>query len=283
MLVEMREGLRQFFMYWQFYDLKQNPFSLTPDPAFFFPNPHHEDALATLINSLHKRQGIGAILGDAGLGKTLLLHVYLTLAQQRPYKTMYVAYTDLAFRTLLQMLYQALGLDFATATLDMLLTACRQHAVILGIDEAHLMPTLTLKKLWTLVEYAASAGAILHIVLAGHRDLETKLDALTLHHLTPGPVVRYTLAPFTPKASRAYIDHRLAQITTQAETVFSSRALTRIIKAAQGVPGTLNVLCMNTLIAGFWAQQRPVSAKVAREAIAQVQGSSPSPLRRWWS
>ena len=23
-------------MYWQFYDLKQNPFSLTPDPAFSF-------------------------------------------------------------------------------------------------------------------------------------------------------------------------------------------------------------------------------------------------------
>ena len=45
--------LRQLFMYWQFYDLKQNPFSLTPDPAFFFPNPHHEDALATLIDSLH--------------------------------------------------------------------------------------------------------------------------------------------------------------------------------------------------------------------------------------
>ena len=269
-------GATAVFMYWQFYDLKQNPFHLTPDPACFFPNPPHEDALATLIDSLHKHRGIGAILGAAGLGKTLLLHVYLTLAQQRQYKTIYVAYTDLAFRNLFQVLYQALGLDFATATLDMLLAACQQRAVIL-----HLMPTLTLKKLWTLAEYAASAGAILHIVLAGHSELDPKLDALTLHHLTPEPVVRYTLSPFTPKESRAYIDHRLAQATTQAETIFTSRALTRIIKAAQGVPGALNVLCTNALIAGFWAQQRPVSARVAREAIAQVQGPDPSQLRRW--
>jgi len=94
-------------MYWQFYDLKQNPFALTPDPACFFPNPHHEDALATLIDSLHKHQGMGALLGAAGLGKTLLLHVYLRLAQQRQYKTIYVAETDLAFRTLLQVLYEA--------------------------------------------------------------------------------------------------------------------------------------------------------------------------------
>ena len=270
-------------MYWQFYDLKQNPFSLTPDPACFFPNPHHEDALATLIDSLHQHQGMAALLGDAGLGKTLLLHVYLTLAQQRQYKSIYVAYTDLTFRTLLQVLYQALELDFATATLDMLLAACQQHSVILSIDDAHLMPTLILKKLWTLAEYAASAGAILHIVLAGHPDLDTNLDALAWHHLTPAPVVRYTLSPFTPKESRAYIYHRLAQATTQTETVFTSRALTRIIKAAQGVPGTLNILCTNALIAGFWAQQRPVSARVAREAIAQVQGSSPFQRRRWWS
>jgi general secretion pathway protein A len=270
-------------MYWQFYDLKQNPFSLTPDPAFFFPHRHHEAALATLIDGFHKRQGIGALLGDAGLGKTLLLHVYLTLAQQRQYKTVYVTYTDLTFRTLLQLVYQALDLDFATATLDILCTACRQHSIILGIDDAHLMPTLTLKKLWTLVEYAASAGAILYVVLTGQRDLESKLDTLTWHHLTPDPVGRYTLSPFTPKASRAYIDYRLAQTTTQVETVFSSKALTRIIKAAQGIPGTLNTLCMNTLIAGFWVQQRPVSAKVAREVIAQVQRPSRSQLRRWWS
>jgi general secretion pathway protein A len=270
-------------MYWQFYDLKQNPFSLTPDPAFFFPNRHHEDALAALIDGFHTRQGIGALLGDAGLGKTLLLRVYLTLAQQRQYKTVYVTYTDLAFRTLLQTLYQALGLDFATAMLDTLLTVCRQHSVILGIDDAHLMPTLILKKLSTLVEYAASAGATFQLVLAGHQDLASTLDTLTLHHLTPGPVVRYTLSPFTPQESRAYIDYRLAQTSTQTETVFSPRALTRIVKAAQGVPGTLNVLCMHALIAGFWAQQKPVSAKVAREAIAQVQGPGPSQRRRWWS
>jgi general secretion pathway protein A len=268
-------------MYWQFYDLTQDPFDLTPEPACFFPNPRHEDALAILIDSLQKHQGMGALLGDAGLGKTLLLHVYLTLAQQRQYKTVYIAYTDLAFRTLLQVLYQALQLDFATATLDRFVTACQQRSVILGIDDAHLMPTLTLKKLCTLAEYTASAGAILHIVLAGHPDLEPKLDALTSHHPALNSVVRYTLAPFTPEECRAYVYHRLAQATTQAETVFTFRALTRIIKAARGVPGTLNVLCTNALIAGFWAQQRPVSVRAAREAIAQVQSPSPSQLRRW--
>jgi general secretion pathway protein A len=266
-------------MYWQFYDLKHNPFQLTSDPAVFFPGPHHDDALATLIDSLHKHQGMVALLGDAGLGKTMLLHVYLTLAQQRQYKTVYVVDTGLTFRELWGRLYQALELDFTHATLDMFLAACQQQPVILGIDDAHLMPTLTFKKLWTLVEHAASAGAVLHVILAGLPELALKLDALELHHLMPGPVTRYTLSPFAPEESRAYIYHHLAQATTQAETVFTSRALTRIIKAAQGVPGTLNALCTNALLAGFWSQHRPVSSRAAREAIAQVQGTR----QRWRS
>jgi general secretion pathway protein A len=269
-------------MYLQFYDLKQNPFHPTPDPTFFFPTPPHEDALATLIDSLQKRQSMAALLGDAGLGKTLLLHVYLTLAQQRQYTTAYVVYTNLTFRELLQRLCQALELDFTTATWDMVLAACQQHPLILGIDDAHLMPTVTLKKLWTLAECAASAGAILHIVLAGHPELDAKLDTLASQHLTPEPVVRHTLAPFTPEESRAYIYHRLAQVTTHADTILTAKALTRIIKAAQGVPGTLNTLCTNALLAGFWSQQRPVSARAARQAIAAVQGPRQPAPRRWW-
>jgi general secretion pathway protein A len=260
-------------MYWQFYDLKHNPFELTADPACFFPSPHHEDALATLIDSLHKHQGMVALLGDAGLGKTMLLQVYLTLAKQRQYKTVHVVDTGLTFRELWQRLYQALELDFTQATLDIFLAACQPQPVILGIDDAHLIPTLTFKKLWTLVEHATSAGAVLHIVLAGRPELALKLDALALHHLTPGPVLRYTLSPFTPEESKAYIYHRLASATTQADTVFTSRALTRIIKAAQGVPDALNTLCTHALLAGYWSRHKPVSSRAAREAIAQEQGT----------
>jgi general secretion pathway protein A len=260
-------------MYWQFYNLTHNPFHLPSDPACFFPSPHHENALATLIDSLHKHRGMVALLGAAGLGKTMLLHVYLLLAQQRQYKTVPIVDTGLTFRELWQRLYQALELDFTCTTLDMFLTACQQQPVILGVDDAHLIPMLTFKKLLTLVEHATAAGAVLHVVLAGRPDLVLKLDDLAWHHLTPGPVLRYTLLPFTPEESKAYIYHRLASATSEVETVFASRALTRIIKAARGVPGTLNALCTHALLAGFWFRHRPVSSRAAREAIAQVQGT----------
>ncbi len=266
-------------MYCHYYELEQNPFHITPDPTFFFMSPHHEGALATLIDSLSKRQGMVAIIGDAGLGKTTLLRAYLVQAQRWRCKTIYVTHADLVFRNLLQVLYQALELDFARATLDAFCTACQQQrAVILVIDDAHMMPLATLKKLCTLAQRGASAEPLLHIVLVGHAALISKLDALELQRLAPCPVVRYTLSPLTPKESRAYIYHRLAQVTDQAKTVFTSKALTQIVKVAQGIPGALNILCTNALLAGFGSQQRPVSARVAWQAIAPLQGNRQSRL-----
>jgi len=115
-------------------------------------------------------------------------------------------------------------------------------------------------------------------VLVGHAALIRKLDALELQRLAPCPVVRYTLAPLTPRESQAYIYHRLAQVTDQAKTVFTSKALTQIVKVAQGIPGALNILCTNALLAGFGSQQRPVSARVAWKAIAPLQNNRQSRL-----
>jgi len=141
-------------------------------------SPYHEGALATLIISLSKRQGIVAIIGDAGLGKTTLLRAYLVQAQQWRCKTIYVTHADLVFRNLLQVLYQELELDFATATLDAFHAACQQqHAVILVVDDAHMMPMATLKKLCTLAHRGASAEPLFHIVLVGHAALIPKLDS----------------------------------------------------------------------------------------------------------
>ena len=91
------------------------------------------------------------------------------------------------------------------------------------------------------------------------------------------------MSQITPKMSQAYIYDCLAQATIQDETVFTSRVPPRITKVAQGVPKTLHVPYTSALIVGFWAQQRPVSARIAREAIAQVQDCSPSQVRCWWS
>ena len=44
--------------------LAEDPFSPAPDPRFFYPAPQHQEALASLIYGIQRRQGFLALLGE---------------------------------------------------------------------------------------------------------------------------------------------------------------------------------------------------------------------------
>ena len=63
-------------MYEAFYNLREKPFNLTPDPRFIYFTEKHSEALANLVYGVRERMGFLVLSGEAGTGKT-------TLAEQR--------------------------------------------------------------------------------------------------------------------------------------------------------------------------------------------------------
>ena len=59
-------------MYATFYNLSANPFRLSPDPRLLFRSQTHEKALAYLKYGIQSGEGLIAITGNAGTGKTTL-------------------------------------------------------------------------------------------------------------------------------------------------------------------------------------------------------------------
>jgi MSHA biogenesis protein MshM len=53
--------------------LNSDPFAVALDPAFFYPGPDHREALAALYYVVTQRRGCGMLLGETGMGKTLVL------------------------------------------------------------------------------------------------------------------------------------------------------------------------------------------------------------------
>src|ERR1051325_3128068 len=60
-------------MYKAFFGLLSNPFKLSPDPAFLYKSPQHEEALANLIYGVQSRKGFIVLTGEVGTGKTTML------------------------------------------------------------------------------------------------------------------------------------------------------------------------------------------------------------------
>src|SRR5207245_10302748 len=64
-------------MYQHFYGLHELPFELTPNPKYLFLTPQHREALSTLQYGLSAAKAITVLVGEAGTGKTTLLHAAL--------------------------------------------------------------------------------------------------------------------------------------------------------------------------------------------------------------
>src|SRR5262245_45014423 len=60
-------------MYKEFYGFTTYPFSISPDPQFFYSSKKHEACLHYLLYSLERGHGLIVLTGETGTGKTLLL------------------------------------------------------------------------------------------------------------------------------------------------------------------------------------------------------------------
>ena len=60
--------LSETIVYNAFYNLRKDPFRLTPDPVFLYMTAQHREALAGLVHSACNRSGLTVLAGEAGTG-----------------------------------------------------------------------------------------------------------------------------------------------------------------------------------------------------------------------
>ena len=63
--------------YYEALGLKKEPFSTSPDPAFFYRSSAHSTAIQRLEIAIRLKRGLSVILGDVGIGKTTMSRALL--------------------------------------------------------------------------------------------------------------------------------------------------------------------------------------------------------------
>ena len=101
-------------MYEKFYNLKKQPFHITPDLRFLYLSETHKQALASIIYGIQKRQGFLAITGGVGVGKTTIVRAFLEKATSAGLKVIYLVHANVTFTDLVKTIYRDLGLELAT-------------------------------------------------------------------------------------------------------------------------------------------------------------------------
>ena len=266
-------------MYEQHFGFRESPFSITPDPRFFFANSIYLEAFANLRYGIEAKKGFIAVTGEVGTGKTTLLRK-LMLNLDKTIQTVLVFNTDVTFNELLRVILRDLGLPTAgkdrlgmVEELNDYLIEQLEHGqtVCLLIDEVQNLSDESLEGLRLLSNLETDRQKLLQIVLMGQPELQAKLDQPHLRQLKQRIAIRCEIARLTDYEVGPYINFRLGVAGCDDHELFDPEAVEKIAVYSKGIPRLINVICDNALLIAFAASQRIVSADVVGEVVRDLR------------
>jgi general secretion pathway protein A len=270
-------------MYASYFGLKQEPFSIAPDPRLLFMSEQHREALAHLLYGVQGGGGFVLLTGEIGTGKTTVCRSFLE--QVPPHCNLaYIFNPKLTVLELLDTVCHEFGIAVAPPAdrpatvkdfLDPLNAYLLQaHAAgrnnVLVIDEAQNLAPEVLEQLRLLTNLETSERKLLQIILIGQPELRTMLARPELEQLAQRVIARYHLGPLSEAESEQYVRHRLAACGLDRPLPFERGALRRVHAASRGVPRRINLLCDRALLGAYAGGQGIVTPAVVRRAAAEV-------------
>jgi general secretion pathway protein A len=286
-------------MYEDYYGFTEKPFSLTPDPKYFFKSESHANALELLQYAIRRREGFVVVTGDIGTGKTTLCRALLEEIDRNTFSAL-VLNPFLSERDLLTLILQDFGVvsrddvkrgrvahvskqELIETLYDFLLSLLPLRAsAVLIIDEAQNLPTPVLEQIRILSNLETDREKLLQIMLVGQLNLQASLKAPEMRQLDQRVSIRYQLKPLTRDEVAAYISHRIRVAGPSTTVSFESKAIDLVHRCSDGIPRLINLLCDRTLLAAFSARTNRVLPGMVKQGSRTLELDSGRTSRFGW-
>jgi general secretion pathway protein A len=275
-------------MYNAFFGFSESPFSLSPDPAFFYRSEQHEEALANLVYGVQARKGFIVLSGEVGTGKTTMLECLRDYLESQYIEFAFLFNSRINTEQFFEMIAYDLDLPCSRTSKTEVLFALNQllveqaqdgRTVVLIVDEAHNLEWEVLEEIRLLGNLENRNGKLLQIILAGQPELDRKLDAPNLRQLKQRIVLRCNLQPFTLRDAVEYIQSRLERAGLVDQDIFSEELMAEIHLRAQGIPRVINAICDNLLLTAFALETKTCNTDMLDEVCKDMRLEWPGSRR----
>jgi general secretion pathway protein A len=272
-------------MFLGYFNLKEQPFGVTPDPRFLYLSAAHREALASLYYGIESNRGFVGLIAKPGMGKTtILFHLLATFRNTA--RTAFIFQTQCSSRELMRTLLAELGSeDEAQDLLQMherfnklLLQVARTgQRLILVIDEAQNLEPSVLETVRLLSNFETPRAKLMHIVLSGQPQLADKLTSPSLIQLRQRVSIIHGLEPLSNGEIRNYIEHRLRVAGHTGPALFNDQAYEKIANFSDGIPRNVNNVCFNALSLACATRTAIVSEHIVDEVLDDLD------IEKWTS
>jgi len=285
-------------MYVDYFNLKQAPFSIAPDPRYLFMSERHREALAHLLYGIGSGGGFVLLTGEIGAGKTTVCRCFIEQVPENC-RLAYIFNPKLTALELLQTICDEFRIALPAAAPEgqigvkgyvdainayLLASHAQGNNNVLVIDEAQNLSAEVLEQLRLLTNLETSERKLLQVILIGQPELRTMLARPELEQLAQRVIARYHLGALSAQETAAYVGHRLAVAGAHAATPIPASLAPLIHRLTGGVPRRINLLCDRALLGAYAENSAQVTTKILRRAAEEVFADEAAPARapvRW--
>ena len=267
-------------MYQRFFNLRESPFNVNPDPRYLFMTRQIQEALAGLTYGIQNRKGFILLTGEVGTGKTTLVNRLLDWLRGQRVATAYIFNSQLQVNHLFDFIMADFEIPYDSREKSQVLLRLNQwlleryrtgETAVLIVDEAQNLSSELLEEIRLLTNLETATEKLLQIVLAGQPELEERLKLPQLRQLRQRITLRCRTSALSLEETYGYIAERLRIAGANGEPIFSKEAIQAIHVYSRGIPRVVNLLCEHSMINAYVDTLRPVPAHLVEEVAREFQ------------
>lgn len=260
--------------YFEIVNLKKEPFSITPDPYYFYESEIHKECLNLLEIAVRTRRGLSVVIGGIGTGKTTLSRILLRRFYNYDPRFEFYLILDPSWNSELDFLKYLIDLfdipekgDSIVVCKDIIENYLYEKGVeekkvlVLVIDEGQKISSENLELIRTLLNYETNQYKLIQVIFFAQPEFR---DILQKHpNFADRVSMGYTLKPLSRDDAIAMIEHRLKIAGAPGGIkFFTDGALELIYLNSQGYPRKMITLCHDCLIEMIRQEKQIVDADI---------------------
>jgi len=269
-------------MYREYFGLKETPFSISPDPHYFYISEGHREALAHLLYGINVDGGFVLLTGEVGTGKTTVCRCLL---EQMP-ENCHIAFIlnpKLSSVELLAAICDEFRVSYSKSSTNikdlvdrlnhfLLKVHEKSGRAILIIEEAQNLAVDVLEQVRLLTNLETSQRKLLQIIMLGQPELKETLSRPELRQLNQRITARYHLGPLTKNEISDYVNHRLSVAGLARPTLFPPPMIKELWRLTGGVPRLINIICDRALLGTYIQGKEKIDKSTLLHAAMEVSG-----------